>query len=64
MQKEIQTFFPVQFYYNSPFCFKYFLQECNFLENMSTGKGVLRVGYENKEGKGMLGADYGNKMDF
>ena len=31
---------------------------------MSTGKGVLRVGYENKEGNGMLGADYGNKMDF
>ena len=64
MQKEIPNFFPCPVLLQSPFCFKYFLQNCIFLENMSTGKGVLRAGYGNKEGKGMLGADYGNKMDF
>ena len=33
----------------------------NLLENMLTGKGILRVGYRNKQGKGILRAGYGNK---
>ena len=45
----------------------------SLLGNISTGKGMLRAGYRNKErkgvlracyGKGMLRAGYGNKMDF
>ena len=35
----------------------------SLLENMLTGKGILRTGYGNKEGKGMLRAGYGSK-DF
>ena len=29
-----------------------------------TGNGVLKAGYGNKEGKGMLRAVHGNKMEF
>ena len=36
----------------------------SWLENMLTGKGVLRAGYGNKNGKGVLRAGYGNKIDF
>ena len=38
--------------------------EASSLENMLTGKGMLRAGYGNKEEKGILRAGYGNKMDF
>ena len=31
---------------------------------MLAEKGVLKTGYGNKEGKGMLRACYGNKIDF
>ena len=31
---------------------------------MLTGKGLLKAGYESKEGKGVLRAGYGNEMDF
>ena len=31
---------------------------------MWTGKGMLRDGYGDKEGKGLLTASYGNKLDF
>lgn len=33
----------------------------SLLENMSTGKWILRVAYGNKKGKGVLRADYGSK---
>ena len=36
----------------------------SLLGNMLTGKGLLRPGYESKEGKGMLRADHRNEMDF
>ena len=36
----------------------------SLLRNILTGKGILRVGYGNKEGKGVLRAGYENKMDF
>ena len=29
-----------------------------------TGKGVLKAGYGNKEGKGMLRTVHGNEMEF
>ena len=34
----------------------------SLLGNMSTGKGILRAGYGNKEGKGMLRAGYGSPI--
>ena len=33
----------------------------SLLGNMLTGKGILRVGYGNKEGKGILRAGYRSK---
>ena len=36
----------------------------SLLGYMLTGKETLRAGYGDKEGKGILRADYGNKMDF
>ena len=33
----------------------------SFLENMLTGKGIVRAGYRNKEGKGIVGTGYGKK---
>ena len=33
----------------------------SLLGNMLTEKGILRAGYENKEGKGILKAGYGSK---
>ena len=33
----------------------------SLLGNMLSGKGIVRVGYGNKEGKGILRAGYGNK---
>ena len=38
--------------------------EASSLENMLTGKGMLRAGYGNKEEKGILRAGYGNKNWF
>ena len=34
----------------------------SLLGNMLTGKGILRVGYGNKEGKGILRAGYRSKI--
>ena len=31
---------------------------------MLSGKGIVRVGYGNKEGKGILRAGYGNKKNL
>ena len=31
---------------------------------MLTRKGIVRAGYRNKKGKGMLRAGSGNKIDF
>ena len=36
----------------------------SLLGKMLAEKGVLKTGYGNKEGKGMLRACYGNKIDF
>ena len=36
----------------------------SLLGDISTGKGMLRAGYGNKEGKGIARASYGNKMNF
>ena len=36
----------------------------SLLVNMLTGKEILRGGYGNKKGKGMLRADYRSKMYF
>ena len=36
----------------------------SLLGNMLSGKGIVRVGYGNKEGKGILRAGYGNKKKF
>ena len=36
----------------------------SLLGNMLTEKVIVREGYGNKKGKGMLRAGYGNKMDF
>ena len=36
----------------------------SLLRNMLTGKKILRAGYENKEGEGMLRAGDGNKKFF
>ena len=36
----------------------------SLLGNIVTGKGMLRAFYRNKEGKGMLRAGHGSKMDF
>ena len=36
----------------------------SLLENMWTGKGILRAGSENKEGKGILRAGYGSKKNL
>ena len=36
----------------------------SLLGDISTGKGMLRAGYGNKEGKGISRASYGNKMNF
>ena len=33
----------------------------SLLGNMLAGKGIIRVGYENKKGKGILRAGYGSK---
>ena len=33
----------------------------SFLENMLTGKGIVRAGYRSKEGKGIVGTGYGKK---
>ena len=38
--------------------------EANLLENMLTGKIILRVGYGNIKGKRILRSDYGSKMNF
>ena len=32
--------------------------------NILAGKGIVRTGYKNKKGKWMLGAGYGNNIDF
>ena len=37
--------------------------EANLSGNMLTGKGMLRVGYRNKEGKEMLRAGYGSSIN-
>ena len=31
--------------------------------NLLSGKGMLRTGYRNKEGKGIIRADYGSKKN-
>ena len=36
----------------------------SLLGNMLAGKGILRSGYWNMKRKGIVRADYGNKMDF
>ena len=36
----------------------------SFLENILTGKGIVRAGYGNKKGKGIVRAGYGKKTDF
>ena len=36
--------------------------EASLLGNMLTEKGMLRAGYWNEEGKGIVRADYGNKI--
>ena len=36
----------------------------SLLENLLTGKGIVRAGSGNKKGKGIGGAGYGNEMDF
>ena len=36
----------------------------SLLVNMLTRKGIVRAGYGNKKGKGMLRADYANKINF
>ena len=36
----------------------------SLLGNVLTRKGIVKVGYGNKKGKGMLRDVYGNKMDF
>ena len=35
---------------------KYFVRNCSLSGNMLTGKGILRAGYGNKEGKRVLRA--------
>ena len=34
------------------------------LGNMLAGKGIVRAGYENEKGRGIIRADYGSKSDF
>ena len=36
----------------------------SLLENLLSGKGVVRAGSGNKKGKGIIRAGYGNKMNF
>ena len=36
----------------------------SLLGNMLIGKRIVRAGNQNKKGKGMLRAGYGNKIDF
>ena len=36
----------------------------SFLGNLLAGKGIVRAGSGNKEGKGIVGASYGKKWDF
>ena len=36
----------------------------SLLENILTGKGIVRAGYGNKKGKGIVRAGYGKKTDF
>ena len=36
----------------------------SLLENLSSGKGIVKAGYGNKKGEGIVQAGYGNKMDF
>ena len=36
----------------------------SFLENLLSGKGVVRAGSRNKKGKGIVRTGYGNEMDF
>ena len=36
----------------------------SLLRNLLAGKGIVRAGSRNKEGKGIVGASYGKKWDF
>ena len=36
----------------------------SLLENLLSGKGIVRAGAGNKNGKRILRAGFGNKMDF
>ena len=36
----------------------------SLLENLLSGKGIVRAGSGNKKGKGIIRAGYGNKMNF
>ena len=36
----------------------------SLLGNLLTGNEIVRAGSGNKKGKGVVGAGYGNKMDF
>ena len=36
----------------------------SLLGNLLSGKGIVRSGSENKKGKWIVRADYGNKTDF
>ena len=36
----------------------------SLLGNILSGKGLVKPGSGNKKGKGIVRADYGNKMDF
>ena len=34
------------------------------LGNLSSGKGIVRAGFGNKQGKGIVGAGYGKEWNF
>ena len=36
----------------------------SLLGNLLSGKWIVKVGYRNKKGKGIVRAGYGNEMDF
>ena len=36
----------------------------SLLENLLTGKGIVRADSGNEKGKGIIRAAYGNEMDF
>ena len=36
----------------------------SLLGNMSAEKGIVRAGFGNKKGRGIVRTDYGNEMDF